>query len=272
MLSIPADLLLFTTFIATTTLLLLRNLFQSHELARQRQLRQRRRHARLNPDMDLEEDLIPEDSSVDQEARITNAIRAAALLRQKLPADLVPIVLDYAQLWSTIAIARRFRKERINERRAGLVALTCKLPENMPGSTVRRLRITTESRDQGWSDYLDQHGTYEGSWTWFELGVRPIAEQNQVSGSADEGNLIIGREGDTVRRTLVTRNIHARRKWKTHVVVWDVANETEEIRKLIWGAKAGDVIELSVWARYPGWENFLKFARIEVEGVCVRRL
>lgn len=36
---------------------------------------------------------------------------------------------------------------------------------------VRRIRITTFSRDQGWVDDESQYGTYEGSFSWFEVSL-----------------------------------------------------------------------------------------------------
>ena len=35
----------------------------------------------------------------------------------------------------------------------------------------RRIIFTITSSDQGWSSVLADHGTYNGSWTWFEAGL-----------------------------------------------------------------------------------------------------
>jgi hypothetical protein len=52
--------------------------------------------------------------------------------------------------------------------------------------------VTTVSKDQGWSgDLRRYHGTYEASWTWFELTV-----ENPKT-------------GEEKYRTEVIRNVHA---------------------------------------------------------------
>ena len=106
------------------------------------------------------------------------------------------------------------------------------------GKRLKKVVITVVSKDQGWSSYPDDHGTYRGSWTWFELSVgSPLKD----SGEKWRGE--------------VTRNLHAHGDFKEHVI---------EIKdgELYEKAESGDV--LTVWARaqFPGWVNTVKKVKI----------
>lgn len=43
---------------------------------------------------------------------------------------------------------------------------------------LRKVVFTFKSRDQGWSSYYADHGTYENTWTWFDamVGFRTMGE------------------------------------------------------------------------------------------------
>lgn len=46
------------------------------------------------------------------------------------------------------------------------------------GKKLKKAVVTVVSKDQGWSGYPNDHGTYRNSWTWFELSVgRPSGEE-----------------------------------------------------------------------------------------------
>jgi len=62
------------------------------------------------------------------------------------------------------------------------------------GKRLKKVVVTVVSKDQGWSSFPDDHGTYRGSWTWFELSVGPP--------SAESGERWRGE---------VVRNLHAHR-------------------------------------------------------------
>jgi len=55
------------------------------------------------------------------------------------------------------------------------------------GRLLRRLTLITRSRDQGWSSFPADHGTYKNSWTWFDVSIlrspetmSPTAEPNYL--------------------------------------------------------------------------------------------
>ena len=100
------------------------------------------------------------------------------------------------------------------------------------GKALRKVVITIISKDQGFSGYPADHGTYRNSWTWFELSVGPLWDSERWCGE-------------------VVRNLHAHNDFKEHTVEI-VDGELYE------KAKNGDVLTVWALARYPGWRNMVK--------------
>jgi hypothetical protein len=105
------------------------------------------------------------------------------------------------------------------------------------GKTLRKVVITVVSKDQGWSSFPSDHGTYRGSWTWFELSI----------GSS--------KDSEEKWRGEVVRNLHARDSFKKHTIE---ISDGELYEK----AKSGDVLTVWALARYPGWRNTVKKVKI----------
>jgi hypothetical protein len=97
---------------------------------------------------------------------------------------------------------------------------------------LRKVVITIVSKDQGWSSYQADHGTYRNSWTWFELSVGPSKDSERWCGE-------------------VVRNLHAHDDFKEHTIEI-VDGELYE------KAESGDVLTVWALARYPGWRNTVK--------------
>jgi len=166
-----------------------------------------------------------------------------ALIRSMfpLPPELVTQILDLAEYWVYSERTRsdlfRFYEANVRYLRSGPI---------QGGEftyPLRRLVITTDSKDQGWSSYPKSQGTREGSWTWFELAL-------------DDG-----KTGDEIVRVEVVRNVHAGLTFEDHRAVI----EDGQVLKL---AKRGD--RLSVWVRamYPGWCNHVRSVQIEAWSAC----
>ena len=102
------------------------------------------------------------------------------------------------------------------------------------GKALRKVIITVVSKDQGWSDHLDDYGTYRNSWTWFELSVGPPSE--------DSGEKWRG---------LVVRNLHAHGDFKEHTIE---ITDGELYEK----AESGDVLTVWALAKFEGWRNTVK--------------
>ena len=103
------------------------------------------------------------------------------------------------------------------------------------GKTLKKVVITVTSKDQGWSSYKDDHGTYQNSWTWFELSVG--------SGSGERW------------RGEVVRNLHAHGEFKKHTIEITSGELYDK-------AESGDVLTVWALAEFAGWKNTVKKAKI----------
>ena len=158
-----------------------------------------------------------------------------------LPPELVTQVLDLAEYWvysqKTLSESNSYRNSNERYLRSGPIR------GGEFTYPLRRVIVTTDSKDQGWSSYRETQGTREGSWTWFEL------------------TLDDGMTGDEIARVEIVRNIHAGIMFEEHRAVI----EDERVLK---HAKRGD--RLSVWVRamFPGWCNHVRSVQIEVWSAC----
>lgn len=225
-----------------------------------------------------------------QNSRLSSSdvIKIALLLRQKLPSDLIPLILDFAQLWEVVETAQSPRPDRVGELQAPKLQAALIVPAYLPRGAIRRIRFIVESRDQGWSSYPEDHGTYRGSWTWFEAGVRGL----DASNTDDQDSLLEPVDCqhrnalDTEHRRLclqhVTRykygsriivtNIHAGGDFVKHIVDWDLCHEDDDVRRMVKELKGSHRIEVSAHAMFPGWCNYIKSVTVEIECAVVRRM
>ncbi|WVF69599.1 hypothetical protein IAT40_004377 [Kwoniella sp. CBS 6097] len=106
---------------------------------------------------------------------------------------------------------------------------------------LRKVVVETFSKDQGWSSGNAAHyGTYQGSYSWFEISL--IRGADEVEGS----------------RHTVQHNVHAGQYFKTHRNILQPDHPTLRL------AQPGDQIVLWVRAQYPGWKNLINEAAITV--------
>ncbi|KAF7507595.1 hypothetical protein GJ744_010265 [Endocarpon pusillum] len=181
----------------------------------------------------------------------------AFLLRQILVADLVPIILDLAEYWPKTTYSCQESKSYV-QHTAGRPYLSAVLSNAVGGPRmIRKIEIHITSHDQGWSSYSQHHGTYNGSWTWFEAEVRP-------AGSEDEDEHCVKKE--------LCRNVHADAKDKTHTSTWRYDAEDEGERDLVRSLGPGSSISVVPWAMFPGWQNYVTCASVDVYAVAVRKL
>ena len=106
------------------------------------------------------------------------------------------------------------------------------------GKKLRKVVITVVSKDQGWSSYPNDYGTYRNSWTWFELSL----------GSPSKG------AGEKWRGEVV-RNLHAHSDLKKYTIE---IKDGELYKK----AESGDVLTVWAHAEFQGWKNTVKKAKI----------
>ena len=127
------------------------------------------------------------------------------------------------------------REEEVSVREANVSYLVSRpIPK---GKTLKKVVVTVISKDQGWSTYLEDYGTYRNSWTWFELSVGPPEGFEQKW------------------RGIVVRNLHAHSDFKEHTI--EMSDE-----KLYEEAEGGDVLTVWAHARFEGWKNTVKKVKI----------
>lgn len=189
----------------------------------------------------------------------------AFLLRQKLPPELVPSIIDFAQYWLRSEKSLR-RHESIAQRHLGRDdrgerGFMYLLSEPIAGDymhqcslhPVRKIIFTLSSRDQGWSSFAQDHGTRNNSWTWFDAVVQDNTPDYATAPSS--------------RR--ITTNIHAGQDWERQVITWSADSENDE-RDWLMSLRRGQRVGIEVWARYPGWTNRVRSAKIEIFTAAVR--
>lgn len=216
-----------------------------------------------------------------REKRIVHDIlQTAVLLRTRLPADLIPIILDFAELWAPFVATGPIRGTRVHEGNSGQVQASLVVPSYVAPGSIRRIRITTRSKDQGWSsDKSEVHGTYKHSWTWFEAGVKGLQQNGEGEDTANDEAAPKEREnGARVNSPkykygamIIVTNIHAGKEIKQHDVVWDAWHEELDVRKILREIRSGCAIEVTAHARFPGWVNCVEQVQIEVDCAVVRK-
>lgn len=107
------------------------------------------------------------------------------------------------------------------------------------GQKLKKVVITVDSKDQGWSSYSDDHGTYRNSWTWFELSVGQPSDKGSVERW----------------RGKVVWNLHAHGEFKEHTI--EILDNG-----LYEKAESGDVLTVWAHAQYQGWRNTVRKATI----------
>ncbi len=126
---------------------------------------------------------------------------------------------------------------------------------------VRKVEINITSHDQGWSSYPQDRGTYRGSWTWFEAEI-------SLGGSEDEHE----GEGEHCVKRELCRNVHADAMDKTHTIIWRYDAEDDGERDLIRSLGPGSSVSVVPQVRFPGWQNYVTCASVDVYAAAVRKL
>lgn len=124
--------------------------------------------------------------------------------------------------------------------------------------------FTTTSHDQGWATFRPElNGTYEDTWTYFEVRVVDST----------------GR--DRIPREVTTQNVRASSEPRKHVVCWDFRDDkywllSEEYKeapvshsgitpsKWLAALQAGDIVQMVPRAELRTWVNNVVEASIEL--------
>ncbi|KAF3937172.1 hypothetical protein ABW19_dt0201353 [Dactylella cylindrospora] len=214
----------------------------------------------LNEDDDSDFEILdhpimtPPDSPQSEE----EAYAAQEALAVKVPPELVPPILDYAEYFPHEVIGKREEQESVGND-GSKVYLTARIPEfealdkntagkggkegmgGRPGR-VRKLVFKIRSKDQGWSSYPRDKGTYRGSWSWLEVELWRKFDSTgstDTSGESSTGNQQQEQQQQQplpqlseeekkqnpgmyrVTTCLLQRNKHAVSDYTDHEIVWD---------------------------------------------------
>lgn len=201
-------------------------------------------------------------SNMEQDS-VFDGYKVAALLRRlPLPADLIPAILDFADFTHRIPGAECSDHFRISQHQSGRIYIATRLSKVYP-IALRAIHFTTTSRDQGYSWDTNNHGTYNGSWTWFDAGT---LEDHQFNG---EFNFL---PSTRIAGKKICHNVHAGREYKTHTITWRIDDPDEFIKAAFREVKSGKPIAVAVCAQFPAWVNDIQHAKIEFDIQPVRKV
>ncbi|KAF1836049.1 hypothetical protein BDW02DRAFT_578223 [Decorospora gaudefroyi] len=175
--------------------------------------------------------------------------------RSRLPADVVRNIIDRAEYWPKSTSERcEILEYDAKEAERQVPYLLSDPIHGARHFHVRKIILVTRSHDQGWSNYKHQHGTYEGSMTFFDFVVQ------RPDGSIRD----IGKEGRAI-----IHNVHGSRETREHFIVLKTlpAEEQTSWLELI---EPGDRFGLVPQAVYQDWINFVESVRIEVFSTFIR--
>ncbi|KAI5475655.1 hypothetical protein MNV49_001072 [Pseudohyphozyma bogoriensis] len=132
-----------------------------------------------------------------------------------LPPELGLLILDYAEYWTVTQEGKSPSSWRVSAGPTGqkscAVVLVMELEaETFRENLARKIRIVTNSRDQGFSSFPQHHGTREASSSWFELLVlRPWTEDSTYPKFVENfPNFTPDQDLAVVRAEPFIRNLH----------------------------------------------------------------
>ncbi|PSN70473.1 ankyrin [Corynespora cassiicola Philippines] len=119
--------------------------------------------------------------------------------------------------------------------------------------SIREVAFITRSHDQGSSNHSELQGTYEGSYTWFEVAIQK-ADGSWHDFGTDDPRIII--------------NVHGSNQVKEHCAEYGHCWPKMQCQWLD-TLEQGDRIAVLAKARFLGWVNFVHSVRIELLTACI---
>ncbi|KAF7328668.1 hypothetical protein MSAN_02468400 [Mycena sanguinolenta] len=198
-----------------------------------------------------------------------------------LPPELVNTILDEAEYWPRIRSTRnQLLVVHASSSSDNNASLRCLVTPPFPASQalggpsarlrVKRVKFDIVSNDQGWGGDPQDHGTYNGSYTWFEAAILRRAPQPEGRRLSPARPLFEVTNQDGCSRWLVQTNRCATVQAETHSIIWQAdgmetasGHDREENGS---GDGAGfiellapeDRIAIVARARFPGWVNCVR--------------
>jgi hypothetical protein len=176
------------------------------------------------------------------------------LLQQKLVRDVIPTILEYAELYECTSTQTNFNHIlKISQHQSPGKLLVCEIPKPLARvlRPVRKIVFKITSHDQGFAS--DPNG---GNWTWFT--ARKLTESSTHEAAIDESS-----------HKEVRRNAMASSRWTTHEIEWRADSEDSDLAEWVSSLQAGEAFTVDAWARFPGWVNHVREVEVSVYTVAV---
>ncbi|KAL7410249.1 hypothetical protein BDY24DRAFT_400616 [Mrakia frigida] len=201
-------------------------------------------------------------------------LETRTLLLRLLPPELVLDILFLAS-YHTLTGSTQSVRQWVVTQRSRPYLVSSPIPK---GGRLEEIRIAIKSKDQGWSSYPEDYGTYNNSNSFFQAfllrpTVIPPAPETSRSNpwsfslsSSMDGTLKASVDMEVAKsREIIQFNVHAGQFLKNHII--SIRRDRPPFVNsfpLIREAQPGDRVILEATARYPGWENRVAAARIDV--------
>jgi hypothetical protein len=184
------------------------------------------------------------------------------LLQQKLVRDVIPAIIEYAELYECTTSENRFYPiQRVSEYQAPKQLLVCEIPKPTARvlRPVRKVAFRINSHDQGFAS--DRDG---GSWTWFTAQKLPCSGE-ECQSEPNESPATPTADGHRE----IFRNPIANSHWFTHEIVWRADSEDAAEAEWVSSLKEGDKFAIHAWARFPAWVNHVSDVSVKIYTVAV---
>lgn len=172
--------------------------------------------------------------------------------RDKLAEKSLIAILNIAEYWVKTVVERSTEKSPITllQKDVGPAYISSSPITSLSLNPVRKIVFTTKSHDQGFSDKQDKFGGTE-QWSWTGFRARIIRTDKMDAEKDEEHHIHVNR--------------HAVFTPRVHVNTWSADHHHAALVK---GLKRGDIVELIPYAVYPGWQNFVYSAKLEIYTSC----
>jgi hypothetical protein len=197
---------------------------------------------------------------------VSDIYHTAFLLKQVLPTDLVPVVLDHAEMWLSSPLASTTRASHITPEDSGRICLTAELPAGLPQGSIRTLSFTTHSKELvAWAPHTHTNRqSFPNDRSRIELSVFP---DDTVSKPDNDRLLFPGKR--------VLRNFHMCCYCNDFFVYdkrWHFRSEDKEIVRIMRSLAGGQKLALIMCADLFPSPCAVQFASIECQISVVRKL
>jgi hypothetical protein len=200
-----------------------------------------------------------------------NIYHIAFLLRQKLIRDVVPAILEYADLHSSTTSTTKFSPTLVvSEREAPEQLIECDIAKVKTRvlRPVRKITFEIHSHDRRFAEC-----SIEGARTWF-TARKSSPETTLLSGSMldlDAGNeLEYSHHRDICTNALYSRRCIMTDSWKPHQITWRADSLDPVEAEWVSSFVAGDRFAVFAWANHHSeWHNNVANISVTVHYVAV---